>query len=43
MKKAREASPVAYKIAKDVFTIPNFISVTGAILALHGSEKIDTA
>ena len=43
MKKAREASPVAHKIAKDVFTIPNFISVTGATLAIHGSEKIDTA
>ena len=43
MKKAREASPVAYKIAKDVFTIPNFISVAGATLVMHGSEKIDTA
>ena len=43
MKKAREASPVAHKIAKDVFTIPNLISVTGAALAIHGSEKIDTA
>ena len=43
MKKAREASPVAHKIAKDIFTIPNFISVTGAALAIHGSEKIDTA
>ena len=43
MKKAREASPVARKVAKDVFTIPNLISVTGAALAIHGSEKIDTA
>ena len=43
MKKAREASPVAHKIAKDIFTIPNLISVTGAALAMHGSEKIDTA
>ncbi|MCJ1966170.1 CDP-alcohol phosphatidyltransferase family protein [Candidatus Nanosynbacter sp. TM7-087] len=43
MKKAREASPTARKIAKDVFTIPNLISVTGAALAIHGSEKIDTA
>ena len=43
MKKAREASPVAHKIAKDIFTIPNLISVTGAALAIHGSEKIDTA
>ena len=42
MKKAREASPVAYKIAKDVFTIPNFISVAGATLAMRGSEEIDT-
>ena len=43
MKKAREASPTARKVAKDVFTIPNFISVTGAALAIHGSKKIDTA
>jgi len=42
MKKAREASPVAHKIAKDIFTIPNLISVTGAALAIHGSKKIDT-
>ena len=43
MKKAREVSPTARKVAKDVFTIPNLISVTGATLAIHGSEKIDTA
>ena len=43
MKKARKASPVARKVAKDVFTIPNLISVTGAALAIHGSKKIDTA
>lgn len=43
MKKAREASPVAHKIAKDIFTVPNLISVTGAALAIHGSKKIDTA
>ena len=43
MKKALEASPTARKVAKDVFTIPNLISVTGATLAIHGSEKIDTA
>ena len=43
MKKAREASPVAHKIAKDIFTVPNLISITGAALAIHGSEKIDTA
>ena len=42
MKKARETSPTARKVAKDVFTIPNFISVAGAALAIHGSEKIDT-
>ena len=36
-------SPVAHKIAKDIFTIPNLISVTGAALAIHGSKKIDTA
>ena len=43
MKKAREASPVAHKIAKDIFTVPNLISVTGAALVMHGSKKIDTA
>ena len=43
MKKAREASPTVCKVAKDVFTIPNLISMTGATLAIHGSEKIDTA
>lgn len=42
MKKARETSPTVRKVAKDVFTIPNLISVTGAALAMHGSEKIDT-
>ena len=42
MKKAREASPVAHKIAKDIFTVPNLISVTGAALVMHGSKKIDT-
>ena len=42
MKKSREASPTAYKIAKDVFTIPNSISMIGAALVIHGSEKIDT-
>lgn len=43
MKKARETSPTARKVAKDIFTIPNLISVTGAALVMHGSEKIDTA
>ena len=43
MKKAREASPTVRKVAKDIFTIPNLISVTGAALTIHGSEKIDTA
>ena len=43
MKKSRETSPTARKVAKDVFTIPNLISVTGAALAIHGSNKIDTA
>ncbi len=43
MKKSRETSPTARKVAKDVFTIPNLISVTGAALAIHGSKKIDTA
>ena len=43
MKKAREASPTVRKVAKDVFTIPNLISVTGAALAMHGSKEINTA
>ena len=43
MKKAREASPTVCKVAKDVFTIPNLISVTGAALAIHGSKEINTA
>ena len=43
MKKSRETSPTVRKVAKDVFTIPNFISMTGAALAIHGSKKIDTA
>ena len=43
MKKARETSPTVRKVAKDVFTIPNLISVTGAALVMHGSKKIDTA
>lgn len=43
MKKGRETSPTVSKVTKDVFTIPNFISMTGAALAIHGSEKIDTA
>ena len=42
MKKSRETSPTVCKVAKDVFTIPNLISVTGAALARHGSKKIDT-
>ncbi len=42
MKKARESSLTARKVAKDVFTIPNFISMIGAALAMHGSKKIDT-
>ena len=43
MKKSREVSPTARKVAEDVFTLPNLISVAGATLAIHGSEKIDTA
>ena len=41
MKKVREVSPTARKVAKDIFTVPNLISVTGAALVMHGSEKID--
>lgn len=43
MKKAREASPTVCKVAKDVFTIPNSISMIGAALVMHGSKKINTA
>ena len=42
MKNDRETSPTVSKVAKDVFTIPNFISMTGAALAIRGSEEIDT-
>ena len=41
MKKAREVFPTVRKVAKDVFTIPNSISMIGAALVMHGSEKID--
>ena len=43
MKNGRETSPTVRKVAKDVFTIPNSISMIGAALAIHGSKKIDTA
>lgn len=43
MKKAREVFPTVRKVAKDVLTVPNLISVAGATLAIRGSEKIDTA
>ena len=43
MKKSREVFPTVRKVAKDVLTVPNLISVAGAALAMHGSEKIDTA
>lgn len=43
MKKAREVSPVARKVARDIFTVPNLISVAGAALVMRGSEKINTA
>ena len=43
MKKAREASPTVRKVAKDIFTVPNLISVAGAALAIHGSKEINTA
>ena len=41
MKKGRETSPTVRKVAKDVLTVPNLISVAGATLAIRGSEKID--
>ena len=43
MKKAREVFPAVRKVAKDVLTVPNLISVAGATLAIHGSENINTA
>ena len=43
MKKAREVFPTVRKVAKDVLTVANLISVAGATLAIHGSEKINTA
>ena len=43
MKKAREVFPTVRKVAKDVLTVANLISVAGATLAIRGSEKIDTA
>ena len=43
MKKVREVSPTARKVAKDIFTVPNLISVAGAALAIHGSKEINTA
>ncbi len=42
MKKAREVFPTVRKVAKDIFTVPNLISVTGATLVIRGSKKIDT-
>ena len=42
MKKAREVFPTVRKVAKDVLTVPNLISVAGAALAIRGSKKIDT-
>lgn len=43
MKKTREVFPTVRKVAKDVLTVPNLISVAGATLAIRGSEKINTA
>ena len=43
MKKVREVFPAVRKVAKDVLTVPNLISVAGAALAIHGSKEINTA
>lgn len=43
MKKAREVFPAVRKVAKDVLTVPNLISVAGAALVMHGSKEIYTA
>ena len=43
MKKAQEVFSTVRKVAKDVLTVPNLISVAGATLAIRGSEKINTA
>ena len=42
MKKSRETSPTVRKVAKDIFTVPNLISLSGAVLAIDGSKKIGT-
>ena len=41
MKTSRESSNSANKIAKDVFTIPNAITLTGGILAWRGAEELN--
>ena len=41
MKTSRESSNRANKIAKDVFTIPNAITLTGGILAWRGAEELN--
>ena len=41
METSRESSNRANKIAKDVFTIPNAITLTGGILAWRGAEELN--
>ena len=41
METSRESSNRANKITKDVFTIPNAITLTGGILAWRGAEELN--
>ena len=41
METSRESSNRTNKIAKDVFTIPNAITLTGGILAWRGAEELN--
>lgn len=42
MKIGRESKNTARKLAKDIFTIPNAITLTGGVLAWRGAEKLDS-
>ena len=42
MKIGRESKNTARKLAKDVFTIPNAITITGGVLAWRGAEKLNS-
>ena len=42
MKIGRESKNTARKLAKDIFTIPNAITLTGGVLAWRGAEKLNS-